>query len=201
MKTFKNSRYLILVLTLLSACGGGGGGGNSEPPTSQELVDLWRDLDDRIDAAPDFSAMNLPTSGGVRYAGPLQIVTSNPTIEMWGQMHLDMNFSNDEVTGGAQNFRKNDDTLLEGSLTLIPDQLIRSEFTPLTATFADARLTEPGVTYDIERLGITGRFYGTTGELMTGIVSGDVVWDNTPASINDGITLDAGGDYILERED
>ena len=166
---------LLLIAAVLQGCSGSGGGETTDEQTFSELLAEYQSREAEINMSSSFSAMNLPTTGGARYEGPFLMRTSSPTIELWGQMHLDINFMTDKVNGGVENFRRPDETPVSGSLTLQEDDILRTQSTPLTASFADARLTEPGVTYDVENLQITGRFFGATGQLMTGIVTGDVV--------------------------
>ncbi|MEO1640537.1 MAG: hypothetical protein AAFU41_14950 [Pseudomonadota bacterium] len=182
----------------LAACGGGGGS-SEEPPSFDELLTRFQALEAQA-VPPSFNPTGFPTMGTSRFEGVMHFGSSMPSFSLWGEMHMTVDFGNsDAVTGGARNFRNPSNVPVTGSLTMMPDQLFRNQSSTLTVNFEDTRLTEPGVTYDTEGLNFFGSFRGVSGEFFYATVLGDVIYDDTPASINDGQTVSVSGEIAAEQ--
>ncbi len=184
-----------------SGDGSGGGPGVSEPPlvsgpppTYAELSTEAEKLGEQVEDLYLTEPSNLPTSGSARYDGVIAIATDGvggAPEDFAGELSLNVDFEDSNLSGQASNFVTVDEERLDGSLAITNGDLDRNtnpEFEPTYLFDMNGTLSDSdGDEFQVDAGG-AGAFLGDDGEATFGFVVGGM-------SSEDG-TADLEGIYL-----
>ncbi len=197
--------FLLLTVPLaLFGCVGGGTGlsETSQPPTEIEILrNEAARLSAAVSAVDPTAPMDVPTSGSVTYTGLATFgffAESSNGDGVGGDMSVEVDFADDEVTGQIDDFYSRDGDAREGQLNLSDGQLIRVSGGAILAANVSGTLDIVSGVKDLDGT-LTGAFAGEDADYIAGSI--DVSY---PLQLGGGggvIDVDLDGGFIVEKQE
>jgi hypothetical protein len=195
---------LITIPLLLSACvGGGSGSSESNQPLSE--IEVLRNeaarLSEAVSELDPTSPMDVPTSGNITYTGLATLgffTESSGGDGVGGDMSVEVDFADNEVTGQISNFYSRDGDAREGQLNLSDGQLLRISDGVILAANVSGTLEIIGGAKDLDG-SLAGAFVGEDADYVAGAI--EVSYPLELAGGGGTVDVDLDGGFIVEKQE
>ncbi len=165
---------------VMAGCSDSGSDGGGQRPSYDDLTSEAEALGERAEDMYLTDPSDLPTSGSASYEGVIGFATlgdSGAPEDFAGELSLNVDFDDSELSGQASNFVTAGEEQLEGSLSITNGELDRDtdpEIEPtytfdMNGTLSDASDDD----FQVDAEG-AGAFLGDSGEATFGVVAGGI---------------------------
>ena len=182
---FTKPVLVSLSLSILTACGGSKTGTFGTFSSFEDNLVYGNEVLTTIATIPYTFPSTLPISGSATHTG-IVVASLNETTAVAGEVILETDFSNDEITGAMGNFFGEDETLYDGTLDIENGGIDRNANIATHYTYIadiNGTLTNGGDSHVVDGI-LDGDFTGSSYEYIEGVVSGTVTTNGNVEAFN-----------------
>lgn len=185
-------------LIALQACGGSSGSDGLDFSTTPYLVHDQFELDLVAQGARSASTptADIVAPGSVAYIGVLELeeqTTGQSDNDVQGRLEMNVTYATNSFTGDVTEIAGRDGGQFAGALTLGNGTIAQGTSTPVLSADVNGEIENQFGVVVVVDADLEGRFTGSQGQYVDGLVNGTMTRDGTVIAIGDG-------DFIAEAQ-